>query len=247
MGEGCGGGGRTRCSGFIESMRAADFRAVALSLLSGTAVRHRVLHARCMAQGCGGHTGGGPGYGGPDYGLRFAPAAAQHKRGNVEPVCDVLTTTAKGMGVFAGEEIERGRWVCQYIGTLVTDSDDSGDASSEQQWDPLGIMPTPESTSGLPRVDKGSDYNLALCPGLCLDARHSDHFSRFINHDEHGNLRCAVSVEERRADFFAAVPIQCGSGVKRPLVNALARLLRSQGAQGRLCASRPTQRERPGV
>jgi hypothetical protein len=158
----------------------------------------------------------------PDYGARFAPAAAQPDRGNSEPACVVRETGAKGMGVFAAEEIERGRWVCRYIGTVVTDSDESdeSDASREPQWDPLGMMPTPESTSGLPRVDPGSDYVLALCPGLLLDARHSDHFSRYINHDESGNLLCSVSVEERRADFFAAEPIRRGSMVERPLLEA---------------------------
>ena len=150
-----------------------------------------------------------------DYGARFAPAAAQPDRGDSEPACVIRDTGAKGMGVFAAEDIERGRWVCQYIGTLVSDSDESDEstASREPPWDPLGLMPTPESTSGLPRVDSGSDYVLALCPGLCLDARHSNHFSRYINHDEHGNLQCSVSVDERRADFFAASPIRCGSSL----------------------------------
>ena len=145
-----------------------------------------------------------------DYGARFAPAAAQPDRGDSEPACVIRDTGAKGMGVFAAEDIERGRWVCQYIGTLVSDSDEST-ASREPPWDPLGLMPTPESTSGLPRVDPGSDYVLALCPGLCLDARHSNHFSRYINHDEHGNLQCSVSVDERRADFFAAATIRRGT------------------------------------
>ena len=145
-----------------------------------------------------------------DYGARFAPAAAQPDRGDSEPACVIRDTVAKGMGVFAAEDIERGRWVCQYIGTLVSDSDEST-ASREPPWDPLGLMPTPESTSGLPRVDPGSDYVLALCPGLCLDARHSNHFSRYINHDEHGNLQCSVSVDERRADFFAAATIRRGT------------------------------------
>ena len=147
-----------------------------------------------------------------DYGARFAPAAAQPDRGDSEPACVIRDTGAKGMGVFAAEDIERGRWVCQYIGTLVSDSDESDESNaSREPWDPLGLMPTPESTSGLPRVDPGSDYVLALCPGLCLDARHSNHFSRYINHDEHGNLQCSVSVDERRADFFAAAPIRRGS------------------------------------
>ena len=150
-----------------------------------------------------------------DYGARFAPAAAQPDRGDSEPACEIRDTGAKGMGVFAEEDIERGRWVCQYIGTLVSDSDESetNAESRELPWDPLGLMPTPESTSGLPRVDSGSDYVLALCPGLCLDARHSNHFSRYINHDEHGNLQCSVSVDERRADFFAAAPIRRGSSL----------------------------------
>ena len=153
---------------------------------------------------------------GPDYGMRFAPAAAQPERKN-EPACIIQEAGAKGMGVFAAEDIERGRWVCRYIGTVVTDSDESdesNDASREPQWDPLGLMDV--DSSGLPRVDPGSDYVLALCPGLCLDAQHSDHFSRYINHDEYGNLQCSVSVEERRADFFAAAPIRRGSLVEHP-------------------------------
>merc|ERR1711988_1334234 len=55
-----------------------------------------------------------------------------------------------------------------------------------------------------------SDYVLQLAPGLCLDAQNSRHFSRYFNHDQHGNLDVVVDEKERRADFWASRRIKKG-------------------------------------
>ena len=118
---------------------------------------------------------------GPDYGDRYRPATAQHnRRGAVEASCEVLLAPGgKGMGVFAAESIAAGRWVCRYMGDVVASA-----SQAAPPFDPLGLMRV--STAGLREVDPSSDYLLELTPGLYIDGRHSEHFSRFVNHDEHG-------------------------------------------------------------
>ena len=122
---------------------------------------------------------------GPDYGERYIPAdaaAAQRSaRGTVEASCEVRRAPGdKGMGVFAAEPIEPGRWVCRYMGEVVATSA----SQAAPLFDPLGLISV--STAGLREVEPSSDYLLELTPGLCIDGRHSEHFSRFVNHDEHG-------------------------------------------------------------
>ena len=122
---------------------------------------------------------------GPDYGERYIPAdaaAAQRSaRGTIEASCEVRRAPGdKGMGVFAAEPIEPGRWVCRYMGEVVATSA----SQAAPLFDPLGLISV--STAGLREVEPSSDYLLELTPGLCIDGRHSEHFSRFVNHDEHG-------------------------------------------------------------
>ena len=116
----------------------------------------------------------------PDYGQRFVPAAAQPQRGDLEAACEVRRAAGtKGRGVFAAEPMEAGRWVCRYAGKVVTDG-------SSPPFDPLGLMPDRASTANLELVDTASEDVLELCPGLFIDAKDSSHFSRFVNHAEHG-------------------------------------------------------------
>ena len=114
----------------------------------------------------------------PDYGERYIPA--QRPRGDVEASCEVrLAPGDKGMGVFATESIAVGRWVCRYMGEVVASA-----SQTAPLFDPLGLMSV--STAGLREVDPSSEYLLELTPGLYIDGQHSEHFSRFVNHDEHG-------------------------------------------------------------
>jgi len=112
----------------------------------------------------------------------------------------------KGLGVFSTEALEAGRWVCQYKGKLVVDLEEKA------PFDPLGLLPTTAALTdeGLPAADPASDYLLSLCPGLMLDAAETTHFSRYLNHDEHANLKVVTCMMERRADVYAATRIKAG-------------------------------------
>ena len=125
-----------------------------------------------------------------DYGNRFLPATAQRRRSSTEPLVDVRQAGAKGMGVFALQPIRAGRWVCQYVGTLLAE-DISGPFG-----DPLGLVAENEDVARSARTP--SDYVFELTAGLSIDAINSTHFSRFINHAERCNMEASVSVEERR-------------------------------------------------
>ena len=63
------------------------------------------------------------------------------------------------MGAFAGESLDEGSFVGEYVGTLSTSE---------------------ETTR---RYGGGSgDYVFRLCAGRTIDAQNSTHFSRFFNH-----------------------------------------------------------------
>ena len=104
------------------------------------------------------------------------------------------------MGVFADEDIPRGRWVCSYVGVLSTDDE------CEQRYrdDDSALAP-----------GRG-DYLFRIDDDLCMDAQESTHHSRFFNHAEHGNLDVNVSVVERRIDFWALRDVAAGEEVRRP-------------------------------
>ena len=133
--------------------------------------------------------------------------AAHEEEASVE----VRSAGDKGLGAFAAAPISEGAWVCAYEGELVAD----GSGGSPSAFDPLGLLPAPVDAAslaeaGVPRAEPTSDCLLQVAPGLCLDGAQSTHFSRYFNHDEHGNLDLEVDAVARRADFFAAAPIAAG-------------------------------------
>jgi len=91
------------------------------------------------------------------------------------------------MGAFAAEACSSGRYVCDYHGALI----------SLEQVNERYIERLPE-------------YLFDVGDGLYLDAQDSEHFSRFFNHREHGNLNFTVSAAERRVTFYAATDIAEG-------------------------------------
>ncbi|KAL1523392.1 hypothetical protein AB1Y20_018334 [Prymnesium parvum] len=81
---------------------------------------------------------------------------------------EVRQAAPKGLGVFAAEDASAGRWIGTYRGERL-------------------------SLRALSRryAHAAPVYAFRIATGGAIDARNSSHFSRFINHDEHGNLRAA--------------------------------------------------------
>lgn len=92
---------------------------------------------------------------------------------------------SKGLGAFAAEYASARRWVGSYHGECL-----SAQAFKNRyhEGDPV--------------------YGFKLNQRLVVDGRNSTHFTRYINHDEHGNLRVAIAAE--RIDFFAREDIHVG-------------------------------------
>jgi hypothetical protein len=109
-----------------------------------------------------------------------------------EAKVDVCAAGAKGIGAFlsfAAEPIEAGTWVGTYEGRLT---------NRRSNWERY--------------VGAAPDYVFAICEerDLYLDAQHSKHFSRYLNHHENGTLSASVCTERRRIDFYAARTIRPG-------------------------------------
>ncbi|KAL1508834.1 hypothetical protein AB1Y20_004929 [Prymnesium parvum] len=100
---------------------------------------------------------------------------------------EVRPVAGKGMGAFAAEPAQKGTWVCSYRGEALT------------------LLETMRLYA-----EREPEYLFAITPDLYIDANLSTHFSRYFNHDEHGNLRHTVDVAGRRVDFFAARDIGVG-------------------------------------
>ena len=79
----------------------------------------------------------------------------------------VSAGTGKGLGVFAAEHAHVQRWVGSYHGERLSIREFSH------------------------RYRRGNDpvYGFRLSQSIIIDGRNSTHFSRYINHDEHGNLK----------------------------------------------------------
>ena len=107
--------------------------------------------------------------------------------GEAELAVTVKSAGAKGMGAYAAEAAQPGRWVGRYHGPLVTLDEQRALYS-----------------------DADPEYLFKLTPELYIDGNTSTHFTRYFNHDQNGNLNFTVSAEERRVDFFAAAPIAPG-------------------------------------
>jgi SET domain-containing protein len=87
-------------------------------------------------------------------------------------MCDPLETS-KGLGVFACEACEAGRWICNYEGELLT----------EEEFQAR-------------RLRGPCDYVFETCDsGLCIDGEHSGHWSGRLNHDAPWACNCYVLYE----------------------------------------------------
>lgn len=102
----------------------------------------------------------------------------------------------KGSGVFAADYIEAGAWICSYAGVLATPEE------CDVRYPPIPCGEQREPGLG--------EYVFWLSDNLLVDAQNSTHFSRFLNHAEHGSLRANVSERERRINFFATRAIGIG-------------------------------------
>jgi hypothetical protein len=100
--------------------------------------------------------------------------------GEAELAVRVASAGAKGMGAFAAEAAQPGRWIGSYQGPLIS-LDEQRDLYSET--DP--------------------EYLFQITPDLYIDGNLSTHFTRFFNHDQKGNLNFTVSV---RSGTLESVP-----------------------------------------
>ena len=107
--------------------------------------------------------------------------------GREEALVEIKAAGPKGMGAFASRAIAKGAWVCRYHGVEIT------------------LLETQ-----LRYVEEEPEYLFMLNETLYLDAQESGHFSRFFNHEEHGNLDFEVDDVTRRVDFYAARAIEPG-------------------------------------
>lgn len=127
--------------------------------------------------------------------------------GHTEAATEVRAAGVKGMGAFAAQPIKEGVWCCRYIGDLVS----TGAAPEAATFDPLNLLSAAASAAAsAPSADSASEYLLSLTPELALDGRGSEHVSRYINHDERGNLDCCICARTLRADFYASRDIAAG-------------------------------------
>ena len=115
-----------------------------------------------------------------------------------EAAVRISPTPGKGLGVFAAAPIEPHTWICDYQGEIITDEE------SDKRYKNAA------TGSG-----KG-DYIFRLTlktetePGLCVDAQDSEHFSRYFNHAEHGNLMPEVHEKQQRIEFRSTRSIEEG-------------------------------------
>jgi hypothetical protein len=110
--------------------------------------------------------------------------------GEAELAVRVASAGAKGMGAFAAEAAQPGRWIGSYQGPLIS-LDEQRDLYSET--DP--------------------EYLFQITPDLYIDGNLSTHFTRFFNHDQKGNLNFTVSV---RSGTLESVPSCGGAAVRCP-------------------------------
>ena len=106
-----------------------------------------------------------------------------------EVLVEARPAPPKGEGVFALQHIDAAAFVCQYQGDVLT---------LEQQEERY--------------PDKFPDYCLRVSdrPVLSVDGQNSGHWSRLINHNEHGNLKLYTDAAAQTAHFTAAQAIEAG-------------------------------------
>ena len=122
-------------------------------------------------------------------------------------IISVRSVAGKGSGAFATVPIPAGMLVCQYEGEILTREEAVARGDSEYLFE----MKPPR--------DGVSD-------GLYVDGESSNHVSRYINHDEHGNLMPAVGVARASSDVSISATTWRWSGpvvkLSRTTVSALS-------------------------
>ena len=127
--------------------------------------------------------------------VRLQPIVMTASMGEIEARVDVCDAGAKGMGVFAAEQLIAGRWVGSYRGELKTQRE-------VNEW-------YRSLAADDPSVDS-QEYVFAIDSEYVLEAISSTHFSRYLNHAEHGSLVSEVDEVAKTVDFFAARDIAIG-------------------------------------
>ena len=102
-----------------------------------------------------------------------------------QPTLETRPSAGRGLGVYALSPIPEGDFVCYYEGEQLSL------AQVEQRY-PMGV----------------ADYLFQIEDDFYVDGANSNHVSRYINHQELGNL--AVSIEESRLAFHALCEIPQG-------------------------------------
>jgi len=115
----------------------------------------------------------------------------------VEARVSVRAAAGMGLGVFAEEPLPAGTWVGDYKGALTTREE----------------LLRRYNVDSVVQASLLSDYLADVGSGVSIDATNSSHFSRYINHAEHGNLEAFFDEENRRVDFYAARSIGVGEEV----------------------------------
>jgi len=99
-----------------------------------------------------------------------------------EVAVETKLSPPKGYGVFATHPIKNGTFVCRYRGELLTLDE------QEKRY-----------------PDSFPDYCLRLSSELSIDAERSQHWSRFINHNEKANLKVGTQLYPEPCAHFDAL------------------------------------------
>lgn len=137
---------------------------------------------RCNITHCGWYAQSGQ--------LQYAHAdpLAWRREGVRELRVTVASAGRKGLGVFAAQPAGPGRFVGDYEGEILT----------LRELRARYVNDTPV-------------YVYRLSKRRSIDARHSTHFSRYMNHDWLPNVHAVVSAAAQRISFFATRPLSVGT------------------------------------
>jgi len=104
----------------------------------------------------------------------------------------VLPTPHAGLGAFAACDADEEEFICQYRGDALTLDE--------------------VNAKYLQHASKEPEYLFSLGDGMYIDGESSDHFSRYINHNENGNIapRIVNTPDGVEVHFFAIARIRAG-------------------------------------
>uniref|UniRef100_A0A7S0LLX3 SET domain-containing protein n=1 Tax=Coccolithus braarudii TaxID=221442 RepID=A0A7S0LLX3_9EUKA len=156
------------CVGALWLCMLPTLRANTLPPVARVHVRHQLIRTK------------------PVFSLRAGKMHAVHMDGNELDV-HIKDAGNKGRGAFAAVPCATGRWVCTYIGQLIS----------------------LEQTQTL-YTDREPEYLFDVGNGCYLDAQDSTHFSRYFNHEQNGTLNFTVDKDAQAVNFFAARDIEVG-------------------------------------